>query len=77
MFVTLDDDCCGTTAGNQSIAVPVEGTAGFCGLILTVREGHQSVEGGHAVHIGFLGTAADDTVLQAILDQEISQTNGM
>ena len=73
VLVALHHQRGSTAAGNQSVTVLVERTAGLRRLILTHGERHQTVERGDAEHIGLLGTTADDAVLQTVLDQQITQ----
>ena len=67
----------GTAAGHQAVAVAVEGAAGPCRLVLAHGEGLDAVEGGHAVHVVLLRTAAHHAVLQAVAHQQVGQAHGL
>ena len=77
MVVVLEDKGGSTAAGDESVAVAVERTAGFCRLVHMRGKGAESIEGGHGVVVGLLGTTAEDHVLQPLLDEHVGKTNGM
>ena len=63
MLIALNDECGSTTAGYQSVAVAVEGTAGLGGIVDAGREGLQGIKRGDAVHVVLFCTTTDDAVL--------------
>ena len=75
MLIALQDNCCATTARNETIAAGIEGTARFLGLVLANGECLNAVEGCDAVHVVLFCTAANYAILQALRDEERSQTN--
>ena len=74
MLIAFDDERGSTTTGHQSVAVAVERAAGLGGLVDAGGEGLQGVKRGDAVHVVLFCSAADDAVLQAVLDQQEAQT---
>ena len=74
VLIVLDDQCSCTTAGNESIAIAVEGTAGFRRLVLARREGLQGIKRGNTIHIILFCATTDNAVLQAVLNEQETQS---
>ena len=77
VVVAFEHQCCCSAARNQSVAVAVEGTAGFCRLVHAFREGTECVERGHAIVVCLLCSAAQHRLLQALFDEQIGQADGV
>ena len=68
------DDRRTAAAGDKAVPIAVEGAARLFRSIFTDGEGLEAVERSHAIHIRFLGSTANNAVLQTITDEQVCQT---